>query len=332
MKALNFLTIVLLLLFSTSAFATGNPCKYHPSKCKPQPAPQVYNNAIAGSSSKAIAGAAAINSNHLFNKQRQSQGIISSIKGGNNNIKVNPTISPVINSSISNSSTVSTTINPVLNATGGTGHGGSASSSTVIEKGAVKGGSATIDEGAVSNSNNIHEGAFQNSVELNNYERIQHVVPQSSQNCVRGTCAATSSFVITGGYDEATGNSVNLGVVIPFGGGSGMTTKAMKYQTHQINMENVHLRQQMLHERESHQAQMVSMCVQMHKMLSRVEGNTDKHVVLVDDTHVRTDYTRRDSNDIWARCAGFQHLPGAVGKHGDFGGDRAQYMPHGNQH
>lgn len=129
--------------------------------------------------------------------------------------------------------------------------------------------------------------------------RVEHSVPSAQQNCVGRVCKATNALVITGQYDEVTGNSINVGVLIPFGGG-GKTTKSA------MNTEAQILATELLHTKEKHQAEMAEICMALHKL-----------VVL----------RGPGSAELFTRCEDFIHHIGANGAHAGHGHPQ-QVSPH----
>lgn len=92
-------------------------------------------------------------------------------------------------------------------------------------------------------------------------ERIQHIVGSTNSNCIGTVCRATTALTITGGYDEMTGNSVNIGVVIPLGGSAKTTNGAM-------NVEYQYMQDRNLRAKERHQGEMAQMCMLLHEQLN----------------------------------------------------------------
>ena len=177
----------------------------------------------------------------------------------------------------------------------------------------AKGGAGLAD---ANNQNNVI-----NHSEFNQYDRIQHPSPQTSSNCINGVCKATSAISFTGGYDEWTGNSVNVGLVIPFGGGGRATDRAMRIAAQDLAQASVRAE-------EKHQADMATLCMGLHQIMRQV--GIDKPMAYDDpnsDTPTYSSASIRGRNDLWARCAGFEHLSGAYPGHNGRG-DPRQVSPH----
>ena len=163
---------------------------------------------------------------------------------------------------------------------------------------------AIIESGAIqsqhhynSQYSNIHSSTFN--------DRIQHTTPSFGKNCVGTACQATSSFFITGSRDEVTGNSINIGVAIPFGGGSSTVTRSMQYESQKLRDRN---RQ----DRERHQAEMALLCMQLHELTRISKGK---------------------SPELWNRC--YSYIPhdhhiesGQARPHKDY--TERQVSPHAN--
>ena len=141
-------------------------------------------------------------------------------------------------------------------------------------------GVGTVDpNGFGTNNGYVNNGG----VHVENRDRIQHTPIPMGQNCINGVCDATNTFYVTGGYDEAGYNSINLGIAIPFGGSGNTTSSAMKAAYQSLLDRN-------LHEREVHQAQMAQMCMQLHQMITiaKLDG-------------------KQLSPELWNRCYTYEH-------------------------
>lgn len=121
------------------------------------------------------------------------------------------------------------------------------------------------------------------NVESNYQDRIQHTPIPMGQNCINGVCDATNTFYVTGGHDERGGNSINLGIAIPFGGSGDTTSGAMKAAHQRLVDNNRQIR-------ERHQAEMAQLCMGLHQMITiaKVDG-------------------KQLSPELWERCYAYEH-------------------------
>lgn len=152
---------------------------------------------------------------------------------------------------------------------------------------------------AVKNTNDL-ANRFNSEINVIQQDRLQHNGPILGQDCIGSTCVSTGTWNMSGGYDKQQGPSVLIGFtgVAPWDRAKGRK-KAFKHEVEKLRQEN-------LHDKESHQADMMIICLTLHEM-GVIHEN--------------------ESPELWKRCAGFEHHVPGEGDHNGYGNPR-QVSPH----
>lgn len=159
--------------------------------------------------------------------------------------------------------------------------------------------------GAASSSSHTGDNALSNNI----VERTQFNAINPTSVRIGEASKPVPQFYIQGqteddNFSGKRSNALQAGVTIPIAWGTGINGA--------LFVEQQHLRDRNLHEREKHQAEMAVLCMELHKVMQSTGAEM--------------------SPELWNRCAGFEHFNNAstmkiLGPHNGEMNPR-QYSPH----